>query len=61
MSGEFIYRHLEELRLKLFDSDTASIPIPMKDVDVMRQTHTSRNNVFEHVIDGMRSKRSVSF
>ena len=41
MSGEFIYRHHEEHRLKLYDPDNETFPIPLKYVDVMRQTQTS--------------------
>ena len=35
MSGEFIYRHHEELRLKLYDPDNEAFLIPSKYVDVM--------------------------
>ena len=41
MSGEFIYRHHEELRLKRYDSDIQTFLIPLKYVDVMRQTQTN--------------------
>ena len=41
MSGEFIYRHHEEHRLKPYDPDNETFPIPLKYVDVMRQTQTS--------------------
>ena len=30
MSGEIVYRHHEELRLKLYDSDNQTFPIPLK-------------------------------
>ena len=41
MSGEFIYRRLEEHRLKLYDPGNETFPIPLKYVDAMRQTQTS--------------------
>ena len=47
----FIYRHHEELRLKLYDPDHETFPIPLKYVDVMRQTQTSINNVSEHILN----------
>ena len=40
----------KEPRLKLYDPDNETFPIPLKYVDVVRQTQTSINNVFEHVI-----------
>ena len=45
MNGEFIYRHHEEPRWKLYDRDNETIPIPLKYVDDMRQTQANTNNV----------------
>ena len=53
VSGEFIFRHHEELRLKLYGTENETFPIPLKYVDVMRQTHTSICNVSEHIINGL--------
>ena len=43
----FIRRHQEESRLKLYELDNGSFPIPSTYVDVMRQTQTSINFVCE--------------
>ena len=43
-----IYRHHEEPRLKFFDPDNGTFPIPLWNVGVMRQTQTSINNFSEH-------------
>ena len=51
MSGEFNYRHHEEPRLKLYDRDNETFPTPSKYVDVMRQTQTRINNVYEKIIN----------
>ena len=40
MSGELIHRHHEERRLKFYDQDNETFPIPLEYVDVMRQTLT---------------------
>ena len=52
-SGVFIYRHHEELRLKFYDSDNETFPIPLKYVDVMRETQNNINNVSEHLINDL--------
>ena len=36
VSGEFIERHHEEPRLKFYDPDNETFPIPLKYFDVMR-------------------------
>ena len=46
-----IYRHHEELRLKLCDTDNETFPIPVKYADVKRQTQTSIKNVCENIIN----------
>ena len=51
MIGEFFYRHHEELRLKLYDTENDTFPIPLKYVDRVRQTQTSIYN--EHIINGL--------
>ena len=50
MSGELIYRHHEERRLKFYDPDNETFPIPLIYVDVMRQTQTKKK-VSEHTIN----------
>ena len=40
MSGNFIYRHHVELRVKLYSPREQSFPIPLKYIDVSRTTHT---------------------
>ena len=41
MSGNFIYRHHVEPRVKLYMPKEESFPIPMKYIDVSRITHTN--------------------
>ena len=41
MSRKYISRPHEEVRLKLYDSDDETFPIPLKYIDVMRQIQTS--------------------
>ena len=48
---KFIYRHHEDTRLKLCDTDNETFPIPVKYADVMRQTQTSIKNVCENIIN----------
>ena len=49
----FIDRHHEEPRLKYYDPLTETFPIPLRYVDVMRQTQTSINNVSEQIINDL--------
>ena len=41
MSGNFIYRHDVEPRVKLYTAREESFPIPLKYIDVSRTTHTN--------------------
>ena len=41
MSGNFMYRHHVEPRVKLYSPRVESFPIPLKDMDVSRTTHTN--------------------
>ena len=41
MSGNFIYRHHVEPRVKLFSPREESFPIPLKYIDVSRTTRTN--------------------
>ena len=41
MSGNFIYRHHVEPRVKLYSPREQSFPIPLKFIDVSRTTHTN--------------------
>ena len=50
MSGEFMYRHHEELALKVSDADNEIFPIPLN-VDAMRQTQRIVNNVSGNTIN----------
>ena len=49
----FIDRHHEEPRLKYYDPLTETFPIPLRYVDVMRQTQTSINKVSEQIINDL--------
>ena len=52
MCGDSIYRHHNELLLQFYDQNNETFPIPLKDVDVVRQTHTSISKVSEYMING---------
>ena len=51
MSGNFIYRHHVEPRLKLCSPREESFPIPLKYIDVSRTTHTNLDVKQERRID----------
>ena len=51
MSGNFIYRHHVEPRVKLYSPRQESFPIPMKYIDVSRTTHTNLDVKQEKRID----------
>ena len=51
MSGNFIYRHHVEPRVKLYSPREESFPIPLKIMDVSRTTHTNLDVKQEKRID----------
>ena len=51
MSGNFIYRHHVEPRVKLYSRTEESFPIPLKYIDVTRTTHTNLDVKQEKRID----------
>ena len=51
MSGNFIYRHHVEPRVKLYSPIEQSFPIPLKYIDVSRTTHTNLDVKQEKRID----------
>ena len=51
MSGNFIYRHHVEPRVKLYSPREESFPIPLKYIDVCRTTHTNLDVKQEKRID----------
>ena len=51
MSGNFIYRHHVEPRVKLYSPREESFPIPLKYIDVSRTTHTNLDVTQESRID----------
>ena len=51
MSGNFIYRHHVESRVKLYSPREESFPIPLKYIDVSRTTHTNLDVKQEKRID----------
>ena len=51
MSGNFIYRHHVEPRVKLYSPREESFPIPMKCIDISRTTHTNLDVRQESRID----------
>ena len=51
MSGNFIYRHHVEPRVKLYSPIQESFPIPLKSIDVSRTTHTNLDVMQEKRID----------
>ena len=48
--GNFIYRHHVEPRVKLYVPREESFPIPLKDIDVTRTTHTSLDVMLEKIL-----------
>ena len=51
MSGNFIYRHHVEPRVKLYSPREESFPIPLKYIDGSRTTHTNLDVMQESRID----------
>ena len=51
MSGNFMYRHHVEPRVKLHSAREESFPIPLKYIDVSRTTHTNLDDDQESRID----------
>ena len=51
MSGNFIYRHHFEPRVKLYSPREESFPIPLKYIDVSRTTYTNLDVMQERRID----------
>ena len=51
MSGNFMYRHHVEPRVKLYSPREESFPIPLKYTDVTRTTHTNLDVKQERRID----------
>ena len=51
MSGNFIFRHHVEPRVKLYSPREESFPIPLKYIDVSRTTHTNLDVTQERRID----------
>ena len=51
MSGNFIYRHHVEPRVKLYSPKEESFPIPLKYIDVSRTAHTNLDVMQESRID----------
>ena len=51
MSGNFIYRHHVEPRVKLYSPREESFTIPLKYIDVSRTTHTNLDVMQESRID----------
>ena len=51
MSGNFIYRHHVEPRVKLYSPREESFPVPLKYIDVSRTTQTNLDVKQEKRID----------
>ena len=51
MSGNFMYRHHVEPRVKLYSPREESFPVPLKYIDVTRTTHTNVDVKLEKRID----------
>ena len=51
ITGDFIYRHHVEPRVKLYVPTEESFPIPLKYTDVTRTTHTSFDVLLEKNIE----------
>ena len=53
MSGNFTYRHHQDLRVTLYEPDENTFPVPLKYIHVMRQKETDIDNVSESAINNM--------
>ena len=51
MSGNFIYRHHVEPRVKVYSPREESFPVPLEYIDVSRTTHTNLDVMQESRID----------
>ena len=51
ITGDFIYRHHVEPRVKLYMAEEESFPIPLKYIDVTRTTHTSLDVLLEKQVE----------
>ena len=51
ITGDFIYRHHVEPRVKLYMPREESFPIPLKFIDVTRNTHTLLDVMLEKCFD----------
>ena len=51
ITGEFIYRHHVEPRVKLYMPREESFPFPLKHIDVARTTHSLMDVLLEKHID----------
>ena len=51
IAGDFIHRHHVEPRVKLYMPREESFPVPLKYIDVTRNTHTSLDVMLEKNID----------
>ena len=51
MSGNFMYRHHVEPRVKLYSPREESFPVPLKHIDVSRTTHTNLDVMQQGRID----------
>ena len=51
ITGDFIYRHQVEPRVKLYMPKEESFPVPLKYVDVTKNTHTSSDVPLEKNMD----------
>ena len=51
MSGNFIYRHHVEPRVKLYSPRQKTFPVPLKYIDVSRTTHTNLDVMQDKRID----------
>ena len=51
MSGNFMYRHHVEPRVKFYSPREESFPIPLKYIDVSKTTHTNLDVMLERRID----------
>ena len=51
ITGDFIYRHHVEPRVKLYMAEEESFPIPLKYIDVTRTTHTSLDVMLEKQVE----------
>ena len=60
MSGDLMYRQRETHRSNLHVPEEDTFPVRIKDIDVLRQTRTSKANASESTLNGIGTQKVLS-